>query len=47
MSSSLQMLNTSNPNNEEACNFGAHVRNLDMEYGKWVKAKLVRVNTWK
>ena len=44
MSSSLQALGTADPKSEEACMFGAHVRNLDMEYGKWVKAKLVRSN---
>ncbi|KAK8821709.1 hypothetical protein AV274_5952 [Blastocystis sp. ATCC 50177/Nand II] len=40
MSLSLQALGTADPKSEEACMFGAHVRNLDMEYGKWVKAKL-------
>lgn len=44
MSLSLQALGTADPKSEEACMFGAHVRNLDMEYGKWVKAKLVRSN---
>lgn len=47
MSSSLQALGTADPKSEEACMFGAHVRNLDMEYGKWVKAKLVRSNASK
>ena len=47
MSLSLQALGTADPKSEEACMFGAHVRNLDMEYGKWVKAKLVRPNASK